>query len=301
MADVTTNLPDFSTAIVNAQTGAIDPAWFQFFMKLFDRTGGAGGTNGMQDHVLLNDVVAFLGSAIGVPNEKPVPVFGDDTVPALRLPQQFLTGDVSAHGLQTDDQHHAPVTSTLNGFMLAADKVKLDGMASGAAVASVAATAPITSSGGANPNIGISPTPTFTTVTLTNGQVVFPATQVPSANANTLDDYREGTYTPTITAGAGTLTSVAANGSYTKIGRQVTVNISIAITTNGTGAASLVATLPFPVGAGNEALGFGRENNLTGKMLQAWGASATVGIVNYDNTYPGGSGSAHFITVVYFV
>ena len=55
-------------------------------------------------------------------------------------------------------------------------------------------------------------TPTFTgqatipTINLTGGQIAFPSTQAPSANANTLDDYQEGTFTATITVGTGTIT-----------------------------------------------------------------------------------------------
>lgn len=52
--------------------------------------------------------------------------------------------------------HPNAVASGAAGFMSGADKAKLDGVTAGAAVASVGATAPITSSGGTNPNISIS-------------------------------------------------------------------------------------------------------------------------------------------------
>jgi hypothetical protein len=53
--------------------------------------------------------------------------------------------------------------------------------------------------------------------------ITFPATQVASADANTLDDYEEGTWTPTLSAGFSTApTSYSQqSGSYTKIGRFV--------------------------------------------------------------------------------
>ena len=59
--------------------------------------------------------------------------------------------------------------------------------------------------------------------------VAFPATQVASADANTLDDYEEGTWTPGFLLGGWTPGSpmYARNGTYTKIGRQVTVDFSI--------------------------------------------------------------------------
>ena len=60
--------------------------------------------------------------------------------------------------------------------------------------------------------------PTFTTkittpiIDLTGGQIAFPATAVPSADPNTLDDYEEGTYTITVTP--GTSGTVTLNGNY---------------------------------------------------------------------------------------
>ena len=56
--------------------------------------------------------------------------------------------------------------------------------------------------------------------------ITFPATQSASTDANTLDDYEEGTWTPTLTpATSGTITLASPNlCAYTKIGRVVIVN-----------------------------------------------------------------------------
>lgn len=54
------------------------------------------------------------------------------------------------------------------------------------------------------------------------GQIQFPATQNASSNANTLDDYEEGTFTPFLTNG-GTV-SIVQTPRYTKVGRIVTVS-----------------------------------------------------------------------------
>jgi len=56
--------------------------------------------------------------------------------------------------------------------------------------------------------------------------ITFPATQVPSADANTLDDYEEGTWTATLACTSGTITLKTGNqtGVYTKIGRVVNVS-----------------------------------------------------------------------------
>jgi len=52
-------------------------------------------------------------------------------------------------------------------------------------------------------------------MTLTGGQIKFPAAQNASADANTLDDYEEGTWTPAVTG----ITANTVYGTYTKIGR----------------------------------------------------------------------------------
>jgi hypothetical protein len=90
-------------------------------------------------------------------------------------------------------------------------------------------------------------TPTTSTDLVAANGFKFPATQVASADPNTLDDYEEGTFTPTAVGEttAGTTTYAAQAGSYTKIGRQVTVNISITYTA-ATGSGFLrIGGLPF--------------------------------------------------------
>lgn len=133
--------------------------------------------------------------------------------------------------------------------------------------------------------------------------ISFPATESPSTDPNTLDDYEEGSWTPTVTASTGTLTSYTASGNYVKIGRQVTAYVDISITDNGTGATRIDFTLPFTA-AGGIYTGAGRENNATGKMLQVavgYTAATTAAIHNYDNTYPGGTGYRLLAAVTYIV
>jgi len=69
-----------------------------------------------------------------------------------------------------------------------------------------------------------------------------------SGSANTLDDYEEGTWTPSLSANTGTAPSASSrSGSYTKIGRLVTANATITnVTAGGTDSAQIqVASLPF--------------------------------------------------------
>lgn len=81
----------------------------------------------------------------------------------------------------------------------------------------------------------------------TNGQIKFPAVQNPSTDANTLDDYEEGSFTPTIegTTSSGVGTYSTQSGRYTKIGRVVTVEIYLTWSAH-TGTGNLrIAGLPF--------------------------------------------------------
>jgi len=80
------------------------------------------------------------------------------------------------------------------------------------------------------------------------GGVAFPATAVAVADANTLDDYEEGTFNFGVSFGGGT-TGIAFSiqaGFYTKSGNMVHFNGYIVLTSKGssTGAA-LITGLPF--------------------------------------------------------
>ena len=74
--------------------------------------------------------------------------------------------------------------------------------------------------------------------------ITFPATQSASTDANTLDDYEEGTWTPT-QGTFDTWTSPTFNATYTKIGRQVTINLVQTGGTIGWSAQDTMGGLPF--------------------------------------------------------
>jgi hypothetical protein len=65
--------------------------------------------------------------------------------------------------------------------------------------------------------------------------ITFPATQSASTNANTLDDYEEGDWTPTLAFISGTTGSPSytnQTGRYIKVGRLVTVNMQLSFNKN---------------------------------------------------------------------
>ena len=89
-------------------------------------------------------------------------------------------------------------------------------------------------------------------INLTGGQIKFPATQNPSADVNTLDDYEEGTWTPSL---GGTANIAGSTGYYTKIGRVVFIQGLVVVTTIGTGSTTRITGLPF-----NSAVGYSGFN-----------------------------------------
>jgi len=94
-------------------------------------------------------------------------------------------------------------------------------------------------------NVGtIDVTTTGTTYTGTNG-VTFTATQSSSANANTLDDYEEGQWTPAITNGITSPTYSNQTGYYTKIGDVVNFSFRIYLSGGTRNGSLLTFTLPF--------------------------------------------------------
>jgi hypothetical protein len=78
--------------------------------------------------------------------------------------------------------------------------------------------------------------------------ITFPATQSASSNANTLDDYEEGTWTPVVALSSSnpTVTYDVQFGSYTKVGRSVTVTCHLQWS-NATGGSGdfRISGLPF--------------------------------------------------------
>jgi hypothetical protein len=133
--------------------------------------------------------------------------------------------------------------------------------------------------------------------------ITFPATQSASSNANTLDDYEEGTWTPTLTSQTGSLTTVSVGtGYYTKVGRLVTVQCRPTITTNGTGATALyIGGLPF-ANALSYFAGASREDGVTGITFGVSQVNTTTFYIQkYDGTYLGGDGYSYPLSISYFV
>lgn len=179
--------------------------------------------------------------------------------------------------------------------------------------------------------VGTTATQTLTNKTLTaavlggttnvsGGQLQFPASQSASADANTLDDYEEGTFTPTLGDGTNNFTLSTAAGFYTKNGRVVHVSIFCTWTSIGSagGGQLLIAGLPFTSNSGANyraavAVGYfaGLDTTATLNQIMSHIAdSATIIVFNRANdnaapsALPANSSSATgdlIVSLTYFV
>lgn len=124
------------------------------------------------------------------------------------------------------------------------------------------------------------------------GQIKFPATQNPSANANTLDDYEEGTWTPELSDGTNTdATHVTQSGNYTKIGNIVFIAADIEISSLGSLSGGLqINGLPFTASApetGGISVDFASGLNITAGQIvtgQAVDSTTQINLRLWDNT-----------------
>jgi hypothetical protein len=114
-----------------------------------------------------------------------------------------------------------------------------------------------------------------------SGQIKFPAAQTASSDVNTLDDYEEGFWTPAFSGSTTTnftYDTAATSGSYVKIGKNVSLNGYIKISSTGSSAGDLyIQNLPFafPAGAVNfYSLNVGYHANLGGTVLGPMGRGA---------------------------
>jgi hypothetical protein len=112
--------------------------------------------------------------------------------------------------------------------------------------------------------------------------ITFPATQVASADANTLDDYEEGIFTPAIAFGGASvgITYSQQQGFYTKIGNLVTCQIRILLSNKGSSSGDASITgLPFTA-AGGEAY-----SGVAGRISSMSFADTYGGFVNVSSTF----------------
>ncbi len=287
---VVTNLTGTASININGTVGATTPA-----AGSFTTITGAG---------LIQNTIASSGEAVSLRNSQ------------------------AATGVYVKFSYN---TSTVTGYIGTADTILTGGavadFALNAATGSVligvnAATVGKFTTTGLNATVIGATTPaagSFTTITgsglvdisgASAGQIKFPATQNASANVNTLDDYEEGTWTPSV---GGTATYTAQDGVYTKIGRQVTVICHLTINAIGTGSTTKISGLPFTnsakLSAGSVAYFSSLATNVIALYCYVDASAATIGFanmntagVNITNVTPLlGSSTDIYLTATYFV
>ena len=138
------------------------------------------------------------------------------------------------------------------------------------------------------------------------GGIDFSATANSSGTMSSelLDDYEEGTWTPSISPSSGTITSAGTpSGRYVKIGRLVTVHFIITITTAGTANGTYLnfGNLPFTSSNTHNQPGVCREQSINGFLstAQVTGNSTNGVILRYDNSGVIVSGGNYQCTITY--
>jgi hypothetical protein len=126
----------------------------------------------------------------------------------------------------------------------------------------------------------------------TSGQIKFPATQNASANANTLDDYEEGTFTVTDQSGAG-LTFSNNTGRYVKVGGLVYFAMDVIFPTTAS-VTNIALSLPFQSGtscAFSAAVGYSNSGSIPSAYIGISQSSvslySTTGVAVTNVTFSG--------------
>ncbi len=110
-------------------------------------------------------------------------------------------------------------------------------------------------------------------------------------------------YTPTITAQTGTITTSSGEGYYTRVGKMCAVYLRANVITIGTGSGALIVTAPFTARGVIEQIGVGRETQTNGKSLTATIAAGDnkFSISVYDGTGATVASTRNIISMVYEV
>jgi len=262
---VGTNITGTATSFnINGTVGATTPA-----AGSFTSVTNSGLTTGRVVYTTTGGLetssanLAYNGTTLTLVSDTTVPtlsVLGNSATPNLRLGSQGNTSqywNIGRDNLTTGDFIFANQTS--EKMRIAAGGNLLVGVTS------------------ANANGGI--------LQLSSG-ITFPATAVAATDANTLDDYEEGTFTPTVAAGTTTTGSVTATGTYTKVGRIVSVSGYIGATTVSYNPAGggFISGLPFAVISNTIGTAVMKNGNNSGSSVASVEAgSAILGYASIAN------------------
>jgi len=116
-----------------------------------------------------------------------------------------------------------------------------------------------------------------------------------ATSSNLMDDYEEGTFTPTTSTSSYTLSE--SSGSYTKVGRLVNVHIRVTFSAvNGSSNSTVNCNnMPFVKVSGIHNIGVGRETSTNGAIFVAQMTQNT-NVLNMNSMDGIGNGSQEAFT-----
>ena len=115
--------------------------------------------------------------------------------------------------------------------------------------------------------------------------ITFPATQSNSSNANTLDDYEEGSWTPIVTAtGVSGVAYSRQVGYYTKIGNAVSIMFTADLSSKGTGGSGQIGISPLPFVPGTYGANLNADYSILVDNLDAARYQCHIQILQSDTT-----------------
>ena len=116
-----------------------------------------------------------------------------------------------------------------------------------------------------------------------------------------LADYEEGTWTPTLSVYAGAFGSYTSSGTYTKVGRLVTLDFTFTIVLAGTAVGVIVMSgQPFSSTAGSTAGSIAETSNLVSGLIYPSGTTSFT-IAKYDGNSPIATGNIWAGSITYRV
>lgn len=284
MAENITNIPAPRVAFIDPRTGLMAREWYRFLVNIFMLTGGG------QSDISISDLAV-------------APVGVDDSQ-NIEQPAQ-LSSIVAQY-----DQAASLIQGAYVSPPTVLDELSIDPLSYCApaqlqgAVTAVTATAPITSSGGATPNIAIADpasiningtvgattpnTGAFTTLTA--------STSLTIAGTTALTGYKTGTWTPTFN-GFATVGADSSTATYVRIGKMMFVTIQVVFATSSasTAGTSNISGMPNAntragalVSAASNgtavSYGSGYANAGGGLYTPTWGATASVVVSAFYET-----------------
>jgi hypothetical protein len=177
----------------------------------------------------------------------------------------FTDGSITASALQD---------LTITGTKIANTTITSSKLAAGVAIANIGYTPHNPS---ANTNQSYAAAVTFNGAINANSNIVFPGTAVPSVDANTLDEYKEGDFSPTLvpaTIGGTPISLSTTAGKFIKIGRLVRISIRMVVSSLGAGNSGSIKIggLPYTI-------------NNSGNVIDEYSTILTTNTTSMTNPY----------------